>query len=428
MDGNQVNKKLNDKQMKASLFLVVNTIILMLIAFGCNDVADVNRPIGNSAIPKQVTVDSVRNFNGGSTIFYSLPDDKNLKYIRVVYEPYPGQMVDSKASFYVDSIRLEGFPKDGEYAVNIYSVSYGETSSEPIKINVNPLTPPFLAVKESILSSASFGGIKVSFTNPETASLAVGIAKKTPENTWEQIYMYYTKAPSATFALRGQESVETQYAIYVRDRWGNISDSLFMTCTPWQEMECDKVLFRVYSLPTDDPGNHTWGGTSTSNGISKTWDGKLTAVPLFHTKNNTFPIHFTFDMGMKYNLSRFIYYPRNDNGKTPIVFLNGHPHLFDVWGSNAPNPNGSFDATWTKLGSFESKKASGTGPEIPATAEDIALAGKGEEYEFPAGIPAVRYIRYRVFETWGNYGSWGEYTTSGFTMVQELTFFGIPEN
>ena len=38
------------------------------------------------------------------------------------------------ASFYTDSLVVEGFPTKGEYDVELYSVSYGEAVSTPLVV------------------------------------------------------------------------------------------------------------------------------------------------------------------------------------------------------------------------------------------------------------------------------------------------------
>jgi len=85
---------------------------------------------------------------------------------------------------------------------------------------------------------------------------------------------------------------------------------------------------------------------------------------------------------------------------------------FEVWGSNDPAADGSWDS-WTKLLTCESIKPSGL-PTGQTSEEDVAYAKAGERFVFPEGTPAVRYIRIKVLETWGE-DNWS--TTS------ELTFW-----
>ena len=51
------------------------------------------------------------------------------------------------ASFYTDSLVVEGFPTKGEYDIELYSVSYGEVVSTPLVVKVSPDTPPYQKVR-----------------------------------------------------------------------------------------------------------------------------------------------------------------------------------------------------------------------------------------------------------------------------------------
>ena len=83
----------------------------------------------------------------------------------------------------------------------------------------------------------------------------------------------------------------------------------------------------------------------------------------------------------------------------------------EVYGSNDPNPDGSWDS-WTLLGTFESIKPSGGSG---WTSEDIQFACyDGEDFEFP-DIDPVRYLRFRVTKVWGGVT---------YIYIAELTFWG----
>jgi hypothetical protein len=91
-----------------------------------------------------------------------------------------------------------------------------------------------------------------------------------------------------------------------------------------------------------------------------------------------------------------------------------------LWASNSPANDGSYDS-WTKIGSFESIRPSGNttpGNEYN-TEEDRRIAVTGESYDMPEDISAYRYIRYKVFSTWGAQPFWAS---------TELQFFGNPQN
>lgn len=338
-------------------------LLYMGIAFGaCADNADLNEPTGSTFPPQQVLNVTVKNMPGAAVIYYDLPDDQNLKYVRASYK-INGEKRIVNASFYTDSLVVEGFPAEGEYNVDLYSVSYGEVASEPLTIKVSPSIPPYQAVRGTLNPAETFGGIRVKFDNPEKAKLGLGVIKKQAEGIWTELYMYHTESKGGDFYVRGLDAVSTEFGIFVRDRWGNISDTLYVTKTPLYEEQCDKNLFRKMTLPTDTYECHGWGAAdapSRKNDMVHLWDGVTDTDPCFQTKTTSvMPQWFTFDMGEKYKLSRFVMVSRYYPGKYGNTFKQGHPKFFEIYGSNNPNPDGSFDDSWVLLSEYESVKPSG---------------------------------------------------------------------
>ncbi len=54
-----------------------------------------------------------------------------------------------------------------------------------------------------------------------------------------------------TFTLRGYDSAARKFSFYVRDRYGNVSDTMTKTYKPLYEKALDKKLFKKVQLPTD---------------------------------------------------------------------------------------------------------------------------------------------------------------------------------
>lgn len=391
---------------------------LFAIASGfvaCSGDADVNDPTGSKNPPAQVINVNVKNLPGSAVIFYELPDDQNMKYVRASYQ-IGNATKNVNASFYSDSIVVDGFPLEGEYEVNLYSVSYGEAVSTPIVVKVNPTTPSYRKVRTTVATVEAFGGIKIEYDNPDKAKLGVGVIKKQAGGVWTQIYMHYSEAENGLFYVRGQEAVTSDFGIFVRDRWGNLSDTLYVNETPMFEEQCNKQLFRKMMLPTDTYECHSWNELTKANDMVRLWDGVTDADPTFQTKTTTkMPQWFTFDMGASYKLSRFEMISRFYPGKYGNTFNAGHPKHFEIWGSNNPNPNGSFDDSWILLEEYESVKPSGGGVKDAMTAEDKEAAEKGENFVVSDTAPAVRYIRFLTRDTWGN---------TVYMHLHELTFFG----
>ncbi len=89
---------------------------------------------------------------------------------------------------------------------------------------------------------------------------------------------------------------------------------------------------------------------------------------------------------------------------------------WEVWGrADKPDQSGSWDG-WTLLTTCESYKPSGL-PVGQFSNEDKEYASAGEEFVFPADVPAVRYIRFKALST---------FTGVKFIHLMEVTFYGKP--
>ncbi len=168
----------------------------------------------------------------------------------------------------------------------------------------------------------------------------------------------------------------------------------------------DKSKFKKVVLPTDNTTLY-----NASNKMENLWDDN-TGTIYYTGAGSGMPTWFTFDLGLTSNLKRFIYNQRNSPAS--VRWGNHNARFFEIWGmADTPNPDGSWDG-WTKLMGVESIKPSGL-PLGQITDEDMEVLLKGEEFDFPKGIPAVRYLRIKVNGTWAE-------TTS--LHIAELTFWG----
>ncbi|MGV8091074.1 MAG: DUF5000 domain-containing lipoprotein [Mangrovibacterium sp.] len=409
--------------------LIYLTLCLFLFT-SCDQAVDVNIPYGDKISPAQVSNVRVKDSYGESVIYYDRPDDPNLKYVKAVYVTDDGIRFDANASYYTDSILINGFGKAGTYDVELYSVSYGEVYSAPVKVPINPLTPPYIVAWEHLTVSPTFGGIHLLTENGTGAKLAIRTFKKNFADDWEEIGMYYTTTAKIDFSVRGQESIETEFGIQVRDRWGHLSEIKSFVLTPFFELKCDKKLFKKEILPTDTYIMHNWGNNPTPT-FEYLWDDIifLNNARCFHTRpTDTMPQHFTIDLGKEYRLSRFVVHGRGEfiayGGPTDrwqAFYAAGDLKDFELWGSTNPNrTTGTFDESWFKIGDYTRKRADGsTDPQAikPLTDEDRALILAGHEFIVPDETPKLRWIRLRALTNYGNVGN---------IYIDELTFYGEP--
>jgi Domain of unknown function/Domain of unknown function (DUF4959)/Domain of unknown function (DUF5126) len=381
-------------------------IIYLALLCLCCCKEDTMNPLNKDQAPGPVTHVTAESISGGAKISYNRPKDNTLLYVKAVYAIRPGVEREVKASYYQNSLTIDGFPDTLDYPVKLYAVSRGENASTPVTISIKPLTPPVKEVFRQLKISATFGGVRINFVNTAEADIVISVLATDSTNDLVPAETFYTKRREGTFAARGFNTTKRKFAAFVRDRWNNHSDTLYAELAPLFEQKLEKTKFREVDLPTDTYAGHI------STKIPNLWDDKL-GGNIFHTKPGSgLPQWFTIDMGVTATLSRFRLHHRD--GTTDGPYTGGDPKVYEIWGSNSPATDGSWDS-WTLLSRFESVKPSGL-PEGTVTTEDKQFATvDGEDFDFPANIPPVRYLRFKTIRVWG---------ALDHMYIAELTFWG----
>jgi len=343
----------------------------------------------DSMAPGSVTNINVVNLNGAARISYSLPADPDLLYIRAVYTTKQGIVRETKVSRFNSSLTVVGFADTSAYDVKLYAVDKSENASPAIDVTVHPLTPSVFLVRDSLVVNPDFGGINVAYTNSGEESLAIVVLSNDSLGQFSPINTNYTNLKAGNFSARGLPAVPTKFGVYVRDRWGNLSDTLIVTLTPLFEELLDRTKMNGIVLPGDAPLGY--GGN-----INGLFDGNVNDG-FYHTGDAArMPQWFTFDMGVTAKLSRLTWFMRPG-----YLYSLHNPRVIEIWGSNSPNPDGSFDASWTRLVSYTQIKPSGL-PAGQLSSDDIAAANAGETVVFPLNAPKVRYIRFKTLKNWSD--------------------------
>lgn len=409
--------------MKRSLYIVL--ISLLFVVSGCKEEGRLDHIDMSAPAPEQIYDITMRATAGGAVLKYKMPKDENLLYVKAVYQIETGAIHTTKASCYEDSLVLEGFGEVKPYPIQLYSVGRNEKESAPVTYEVTPLTPAYLTAFEHLELKAGFGGVSVSFKNPDKAALAIVLMGDTA-NTGEYIELetFYTEASMGSFPFRGLKEKESKFAVYLRDRWEHYSGTKEALLTPLYEEVIPKNKFKNAALPTDmyEPVE----GNYNLYAIEQLWDGVATdRNKMFATtKSAPIPQWFTVDLGRTATISRVKLHQRGKGSRGEIqVYSGSNVRKFELYGSMAPNPNGDWDDSWIPLGTFVSNKPSGEGTTV--TEEDHQYAcidGVNydlEESEFaPDPFVPVRYLRFKVLETY-----MGQ-TTSGSIWISELDVFG----
>ncbi|WP_160370619.1 DUF5000 domain-containing lipoprotein [Sphingobacterium humi] len=384
---------------------LIYPIFGMLLLSACVDQEVGQYPLDNVA-PDNVKNVGVENLSGGAILSYDLPSDEDLLYVKVIYHLDNGEQVEQKSSAYTNTILIEGLGKSREQDVQILTGDRSKNESKPINVKIKPLDAPIYDVFSSIQMSNDFGGIRLVWENENKSDVVITVMRKDETNKFVEIDHIYTNAKNGISNVRGQESKDQEFAVFVRDRWQNRTETKVGRFFPLFEEELDKGKFARWNppgLPYQDLGQG-WI-------LQNMWNKSL-ATPGFSTPTGMAkPMNITFDLGQTAKLSRFKIFQRSDAAQ---LYTGANVKRFEVWGSEHPNVNQDF-STWKKLGDFLSYKPSGL-PLGQVSEEDMEYAGrKGEDYMVDLESPAIRYIRLVVHETWGS-------TTH--TQIMEVSFFG----
>jgi hypothetical protein len=394
--------------------------------YGCQEEGRLDHIDDSAPAPAQVTiVGEPVSKPGGAVIKYQVPDDKNLSSVRAVYVRN-GEICKTEASLYVDSLTVEGFGDTNAYEVELFSVGKNEKLSDPVKTQIKPLEPSVHTIQTAI--AQGFGGVLVTLSkNLSRADLSVVLMIDSVGNgVWQPLHTYYTSSDSIMFVRKNLTDTEKSFAIYVRDRWGNRSDTLISKVTPLKEELLPKKDWTNAALPTD-----SWQplNGNNRNGLEAAWDDVVpsgTTVNFFCTTTDApIPKHVTIDLGHSVIVSSFLLQPRLNWE----LYTGGFPRIFEFWGSDNPPADGSWD-NWHLLGRWEVFKPSGYGIGRnvgPITDEDREYFHYHQEYEIlptaanPDPYLPSRYVRLREIESFASYMT---ALRTGYTIIGEITIRG----
>ena len=402
-------------------FLMIFTAVLALSAASCSDDTvhgRIDQKNKSVQIPQPVEVTSVRPISGGAVIKVKIPDDKYIKGVVATYDRH-GVEVKSRISRYVDSLSVEGFADTEEHDIEICSFNVNEEKSEPVNIKITPNAPAIMTVKPVMY--AATGGVKIHINgNADKSDLAVCLLRDTvlshenmpvSEMKWVEVTTLFTASDDVTLTRRGLDTLKAIYGVYLRDHWGNISDTTIAVLKPLEEVRIPKSGFAYF-----DPGDDNVFSISSESSV----------LPL--------PCWFTIDLGCEVELSRISTLPRQDYPAD--IYAGGSPRDIEFWGS-LKTPTGEvgsgehgFESNWVCLGKFTQPKRSGynaDGSVGNVTEEDRLYFREQTEYEmndalYPHAYDRIRYLRVVVVSTFASWEmpdattttlQWGEVTPYG---------------
>lgn len=395
-----------------SIFLFFMGVVV-LTAISCNKDLESHNPVmDDPTVPAQVSNVTVVNENGKATITYNVPNDPHLQYVKAVYTLSNGQQGETKASYYSNSLVVEGFADTLEHEVKLYSVNRSEVASAAVSVKVRPLESPLWQVYRSIKIVNAFGGYNLSALNLVKANITIEVTKKNVFNEYERDNdkSIYTNIDSITLKVRGLDTIEYRFGFVVKDRWGNKTDTLYKIVKPFYEVQFPSANFSTFTLPGD--------AKQVTNGaaLQYAWDGQLGWPWVSFTDqvpSGPGPHIITFNTGTTGKISRIWIRPFPEG--TRFYYLTTMKR-FEIYGATNPSLSGALDNSWILLGSYTVTKPSGL-PYGTDDAVDQATGAAGFNWEVDLSAPKVKYIRVRCLENFAGGTS---------QSINELKVYGDP--
>lgn len=424
--------------MKKYLFSCALLSLLLLSACGDGERIDQHQGV---PVPQGVQIVSVRNIAGGAVVKVAIPDDPNLKGISATYERN-GSVVETRCSRYSDSLVLVGYADTQEHKVEVRSFNVNEQYSEPATATFTPLTPAIL--KSHVRLKETFGGLRVYLGgNEDREDLALvllidddvtDIDKPDSERHWKDLDALFTNMDTTVLARRGVEAKTALFGCYIRDRWGNRSETTVAELTPMFEQKLDRTKFSDAKMDGDNclddatgkyPFSGLWDGTGDSK-VNCFWASK---------SDSPMPQWRTIDLGVTAKISRIGKYARINY----IIWTGAHPRIFRFYGalerpletaSNKPTTVDQMeDFGWIYLGEYEQGKPSGYAPDGSVgtrTTEDNDYFNTGTEWEmdvdkYPDANNPIRYLRLVIM---ANFDTYVSHAKTGQTQLGEIIPYG----
>lgn len=382
------------------------SVVLLIALSSCKKNEGYNtEPVStDNTKPGVVTNIKVTNFNGGAYITYTLPNSSNILYVQGQYKINDVTTRQTKASYYTDTITVDGFAQSKEYEVTLNVVSRANVMSDPVTVKVHPDVPFYRLVKPTVNIVKDFGGVTIAALNPKKKDIGIILlALDSSTNALEVQDQHYTNADTVNYSVRGYKAYPRKFGVYVTDKFGNRSDTTLVTLTPLFEALLDKTKFSSFRTASDSPIAYGWD-------VPYLWDNKTDGFSNgWHTAPGVpGPMQVTFGLGVSAQLSRFILWERPNE----YTYAHGNPRDFSIWGSNSANPQdaklpesavvGAVMGDWINLGNYHfPNPPSGLTPGFTNSADEDYVK-KGVNFNLPSNSPPVRFMRMMVHRTWSN--------------------------
>ena len=212
-------KNIQYRKLLASIVLA--PMLMMAFLVSCKK-AESNIAITSTDMtkPSVVTNVNVENLDGAAKITYRLPNSENLLYVLAKYNINDNRVRETKASYYTDTITVDGFAKAKEYEVTLYAVSRANVMSDPVVVKVNPRTPNYLKINSELEITPDFGGASFFGLNKNRAPIAVHLLVYNQiTKAYDKQEPEYISSDTINVAIRNLPPTPQKVGVFTTDRF-----------------------------------------------------------------------------------------------------------------------------------------------------------------------------------------------------------------
>ncbi len=396
--------------MKNIIFYLALSCVTLLVMSCEEEDARGQFPIDGTP-PGAVSEVSVQNEKGYSVITYSNPLDEDLLYVEANYINSLGKEAIVRASAYSNTMKLTGFLKSKKVPVSVFAVDKSFNKSKTIQIEVEPLDNPMFDVLASIEYQAIFGGVGLSWINATNQDVVVEFLTVN-DNIYTTYESFFSNATNIEVSVRGLEAVEAEFAVVVRDEFGQRTDTLTFSATPlFEELISPENFRELAHNPAFDP-------LSFNTGFSTLWNDNISHPDSYSIFGGGIgKVYFTMDLGEEIKLSRFKMWSRED-----FIYTHSMPRHIRLLGTNdqaLANDPSDKEGEWEVIGEWYDQKPSGGEESDPETDEDLEHFFAGIDFDVDVEVGSYRYLRFTTLESWGKIDR---------MWMSELKFWGQKQN
>jgi len=430
------------------LVLAFSTALFVILGYGCQDnYLGLEKIATDNIAPSKVIVESVVPQNGALLIKFALEEtDGDIAQIKAFYIVHE-EIREFTVSRYDRSIMVDGFAEISEKTIHVKAIDNSGNESEEIVVKGTPLIAPLNTLFNSLEVSPTFGGLFANWENETKAALVIHVMRNDTmviagqtlfvEDPTKRIYSADSLELSTQQIIGGLPAESIKMGFYVTDRWNNISDTLTVEQTPFEQSELNYAEIDYIPGLFGDPGTSRRSLSYENEAING--NGILKDAP-YHSANYT-PLRMfnqthigtwqpkykyadgkfcdtifnTFDLNVDIVLNK-IHMTGRQNNKT-VAYDQFSVKEFIIYGTTDENVDRAtnFPEGWDIV-------YRGVNPEPDpswSSAQRIAEFSKGFEHILPIGdaTPKIRYVRIGFLS---NYGGGFVYTHSHIKMFGSI--------